>query len=269
MTIRIADLLVYPVKSCRGIRLDRARVGPRGFDHDREWMIVDAEKQTFLTQREFPRMALIETALDADALRLAIPNAGEFTIPFENHAGAESEVTVWGNRCSAADCGDAIAAALTDYLRPEPLKTCRLVRMKRNSVRSNPLGKGSVSFADAFPFLGVSEASLADLNARLGEPLPMDRFRPNLVFSGCAPYEEDEWKSFRAGDIQFAGEFKCIRCAITTINQSTAERGTEPLATLAQYRKLGMKVIFGNYFSHQNEGEIAVGGELEILDRTR
>lgn len=272
MPVHVAELWVYPVKSCRGFRLERARLDARGISSDRKWMIVDAATGQFLTQRELPRMALIGVALGDGTLTLSWPGAGEVRVEAgeandidpaaAKAAGREIQITVWVSKCAAIDCGDEAAEALTAFLRPE--KPCRLVRMKRDDPRRTMDGKSPVSFVDAYPLLVVSEASLADLNSRMAAPVEMDRFRPNLVVAGCGPYEEDAWKTARAGSAEFTGAFPCIRCALATVDQATAERGPEPLATLAEYRKAGFKVIFGKYFYHAGPGEIAVGDEVVV-----
>jgi uncharacterized protein YcbX len=116
-----------------------------------------------------------------------------------------------------------------------------------------------VSFADGFPFLLISEESLADLNGRLAVPLPMNRFRPNLVVAGCEPYAEDGWKEIRIGDVKLRVVKPCERCLVTTTDQATGERGKEPLRTLATYRKVGNDVMFGQNVVHENTGELRVG----------
>jgi uncharacterized protein YcbX len=124
-----------------------------------------------------------------------------------------------------------------------------------------------VAFADAFPFLLISEASLADLNARMDTPLPMNRFRPNIVITGCEPYAEDTWPSLRIGSVDFAAAKACVRCTVTTTDQATTERGAEPLKTLATYRKTETGVIFGQNLIHLNRGTLRVGDTVTISER--
>lgn len=268
MFITLKEIHVYPVKSCRGFTLSAARLDARGIEHDREWMIIDAAKGVFLTQRELPKMALIETGLTESELTMRIPGADELSFPFDDLSGAERKATVWMSSCDVMDCGDAAAKALDDYFETEGKRECRLVRMKPGFTRPKMTGGGSVSLVDAYSIHGISRATLDELNERLPSPIPMDRFRPNLVFDGCPAGDEDAWKKFQIGEVSFVGDFKCIRCAITMVDQGAGEvAGPEPLATLAQYRKMGMKVVFGKYYSHENEGHLKVGSPIEVHAR--
>ena len=234
--VLLAALHLYPVKSCRGIPVAEANVTEAGLEHDREWMIVTPEGR-FVTQREVPRLALIATDLREGALTLAASGAGRLVVPLE-WSSAATEVTVWGDRCPAFDQGERAANWLSGLLG-RPL---RLVRFDPAHRRlSNPAWTGGVEaqnrFSDGFPLLAISRASLDDLNARLSVPLPMDRFRPNLVLEGLPPYGEDAVEDLVAGSVRLRRVKPCTRCAITTTNQATAEvEGDEPLRTLRSYR---------------------------------
>jgi uncharacterized protein YcbX len=261
---RIESLHVYPVKSCRGIELHRARVGTTGIEHDREWMVVTPAGR-FLTQRELPRLALIEPALEPDLLRLTAPGRAALEIPLA-HDGPAIEVTVWRDRCAALDAGDRAAEWLTDFLGRE----LRLVRFaptaQRPSQIEGPDGvTGFAKFADAFALLAISTASLADLNARLDVPLPMNRFRPNVVLSGLAPYDEDRVFELEREGVRLRAVKPCTRCAITTTDQSRGEVvGDEPLRTLKTYRWSAelRGVMFGQNLIVIVPGELEVGQEL-------
>jgi uncharacterized protein YcbX len=234
--ITLAELHVYPVKSCRGLALREARLTPAGLEHDREWMIVRPDGR-FVTQREEPRLALIATALDGDALTLAAAGAGSVTVPFDFRGDAVA-ATVWDDRCAAFDQGDEAARWLSELLG-RPL---RLVRFDQSHARlSNGAWTGGLAapnlFSDGFALLAISRASLADLNSRLAAPLPMDRFRPNLVLDGLPAYGEDDVGDLVAGPVRLRRVKACTRCRITTTNQATAEvEGDEPLRTLKTYR---------------------------------
>jgi uncharacterized protein len=254
----VSALYVYPIKSCGGVPLERGRIGRRGFLHDREWMIVDRDYR-FLSQRSLPRMALVRPALTPGGLQVEAPD-----MPPLNVNGDESRsrltVEVWGDRCEAEDAGPDAARWFSEFLDVP----CSLVRMAdRNVRRVDPdfavRPEDEVGFADGYPFLLLSEGSLDDLNTRLGEPLAMDRFRPNVVVAGCAPYAEDGWTRFRIGAVPFAAAKPCARCSVTTVDQSSGEPGKEPLRTLATYRQRGGKVYFGQNLVHLAQGEIAVG----------
>lgn len=270
--MHVTGLFLYPVKSCRGFAVTSAEADEFGFTGDRRFMVVNADDGMFLTQRAHPRMALIETALTPDALVLSSPGHGSVTIPLTVSTG-QRQVTVWKSTVTADDCGDAPAAWLSAYLSG----SLRLVRMgasfRRPMTKSAAQPGDVVTFADAEPFLVVSEASLADLNDRLvakgEEALPMNRFRPNLVVTGCDPYAEDTWQRLRVGNMIFRNGGLCARCPITTTNQETAERSKEPLKTLAGYRRDPADptdVNFGTNLIHETKhGSVRVGDRVELL----
>lgn len=265
MTVVVTGLYVYPVKSCGGIALQRAQVEARGFTHDRRWLIVDLDGM-FVTQREVPRMALIRPTLEPDALVLSAPEMGTQRIEYDR-PGARTGVTIWRNQgVGAVDQGDDIASWLSESLKTR----VRLVRFADDAVRQvdqryAPRPTDQVGFADGYPFMLLSEESLADLNHRLDEPLPMNRFRPNIVVRGGAAYAEDNWRCLQIGDVVFEGVKTCARCAITTTDQETAWRSKEPLRTLATYRDSERGVLFGQNLTHQNDGVVRVGDTVTIL----
>jgi uncharacterized protein YcbX len=180
--------------------------------------------------------------------------------------GSTRNVIVWRDRCPAVDQGPDVARWLSDFL----VTDCRLVRMAEEHVRRvdrrYAVGDGDqVGFADGYPFLLISEESLADLNARLSSPLPMNRFRPNIVVSGGTAFQEDQWRRIRIGDIDFDLVKPCARCVITTTDQATAERGKEPLITLAGFRRSRRGVLFGQNMIHSGPGTIRHGDLVEVL----
>lgn len=264
-TPMISALYIYPIKSCRGISVESARLDTWGLEYDRNWMVVNADNR-FLTQRELPHMALVETAFEPDTLRLTAPNMPALRLSLSDKFGKEVDVTVWGDRATALDQGDEAAEWFSTFLAT----TCRLVRMGESYSRPvdpdyAPLD-AQVNFADGYPSLMISEASLADLNARCSEPLPMDRFRPNMVVSGCDSYAEDSWHTIRIGDVTFHGVKPCQRCKITTVDQATGSvDGREPLVTLATYRGVKGGVIFGQNLIHTGPGEVRLGNVVEVL----
>jgi uncharacterized protein YcbX len=271
--LRLTALNLYPVKSCRGIAVDTAEVDARGLVGDRRFLVVDSAGR-FLTQRVLPRMALIETALTSGALVLSGPDHGTVSVSLSGIRSPVSGVSVWKDTVTADDCGDEAAAWLADFLG----LTCRLVHA--GAAYTRPLAPHKipaalaqdrspaheVSFADAFPFLVISEESLADLNGRLDAPLPMDRFRPNLVVAGAAPYAEDDWRRFRVGGVVFHGATRCDRCIVTTTDQFTATRAHEPLRTLVTYRRDEEgRVMFGRNLIHETKaGRLSVGDAVEL-----
>jgi uncharacterized protein YcbX len=260
-TIALAGLYVYPIKSCRGTALGRALLTRAGLQHDREWMVVTPEGR-FLTQRDTPRLALVVPSIGRDELTIEAPGQGPLQVPLDAH-GAPRTVTVWRDRCPALDEGAAAARWFTDFLG----HPARLVRFAPDGRRPTDAAwsqglDGESRFADGFPLLVLSRASLDDLNARLPAPLPLDRFRPNLVLGGDEPYAEDRLAALSHGTVHLRIVKPCTRCAITTTDQATATvTGDEPLRTLRTYRwdaKL-RGVTFG-------QNAIVVGGAGETLE---
>jgi uncharacterized protein YcbX len=235
MAATIASLCVYPVKSCRGIALETSPVGERGLAFDREWMIVDGDGR-FVTQRELPRLALVEPSLTSAALWLETPGSRRLAVPLA-FDGITRPVTVWRDSVPAVDQGDEAAAWLSSALQ-RPLRLVRFDLAVRRYCSVTYAGDSGAhtAFADAYPLLILSEASLADLNSRLAQPLPMNRFRPNVVLSGIDAYDEDHIDEIRVGALALKLVKHCTRCQITTTDQSTAVVGAEPLSTLARYR---------------------------------
>ncbi|MEW6270687.1 MAG: MOSC N-terminal beta barrel domain-containing protein [Thermodesulfobacteriota bacterium] len=267
----LSALHVYPVKSCRGIAPARWQLDAFGLAGDRSWMVVD-ERGTFLTQREEPRLALVEARFADDDGRgagvvLAAPGRPELHLPPARAQAGDREVEVWRHRGPAVDAGDAAAGWMSAHLG----RAARLVALPRAHARQVDhawfAGDAHAAFSDAYPLLLIGEASLEDLNARLRRPLPMSRFRPNLVVRGAAPYAEDRWKRIRIGEIELDIVKPCARCVITTTEQTTGERdGTEPLATLATYRKTELGVLFGQNAVHLERGTLEVGAHVEVLE---
>lgn len=265
-TSTVTGLFYYPIKSCGGTALDRAEIGPRGISRDRELMVVEAATGEFVTQRELPRLALIRPSLADDELRLAAPGMPDLAVGVVK-VGPTRQTVVWRDTCPAVDQGDEVAAWLSDYLNAD----CRLVRMADGFVRMVDASyavaeRDQVGFADGYPLLLTSEESLADLNARLAEPLPMNRFRPNVVIAGSGEaFAEDRFRTIRIGDVVFHAVKRCARCVTTTVNQETAERGTEPLETLATFRHIGHGVLFGQNLIHEGRGVIRRGDRVEVI----
>lgn len=262
--VTITQLNVYPVKSCRGIPLGEATLDRWGIEHDRNWMVVDASGQ-FVSQRTQPRLALVEPALGPERLTLRGPGMPALELPVSGRAGPEATVTVWDDACRALDQGEEAAAWFSAYLG-QPMRLVRIGASYRRPVNPAFAPEGSeVNFADGYPLLLLSEASVADLNRRLREPLPMNRFRPNLVVTGCTAFAEDSWRRIRVGEVVLLLVKPSERCAITTVDQATAEQGKEPLATLATFRRYGGSVAFGQNAVHQGPGRIRVGDPVELL----
>jgi uncharacterized protein len=257
----VSALYVYPIKSCRGIRVQEWPVEARGFVADRRWMIVDADGK-FVTQRELAQLALVGTAFEGDQLRLSAPGRSPLMLPLRHETGESREVQVWQDRVLGVVHGLG-SRWFSDYLGAPHELVYMSERQQRpvNPARANP--GDIVSFADAYPFLLISEASLAELNARLEIPIGMERFRPNIVISGTEPFAEDHYARVRIGEIAFRGPKRCERCVVTTIDPQTGERGKEPLRTLAKFRLEDQKVWFGMNLIHDQLGSLRVGDAVE------
>jgi uncharacterized protein YcbX len=264
--LELTQITVYPVKSCKGLTLTRASLTPFGLELDRRWMVVDANN-TFVSQRSLPSMALIEPLPSDRTLRLKAPGMEDLEVSIPPTEASPRPVNIWEDVCAALDCGDGAARWFSQFLGT----ACRLVSIGTDYKRAvNPnyaADNDQVSFADAFPLLLISSASLRDLNARLDTPIPMNRFRPNIVVSGCDPYAEDQWQRVSIGPVTFRVSKPCARCTVPTVDQTTGIAGQEPLATLATYRKgRDGKVFFGqNMINEQKSGEIVLGSEVTIL----
>lgn len=262
----LAGIYIYPIKSCRGLSLMQSSVTNCGLQYDRRWMLVDLN-HTFISQRKIPRMALIAVKMDDVQLIITVPGTSALKIPLNQPSSLRLQVNIWKDSCLATDCGENAAQWFSNYLE----QNCRLVFMPDESGRMvdskySPTAQ-AVNFADGFPFLLTSEASLQELNSRLDEPLPMNRFRPNLVIKGFKVYEEDTWKKIRIGDISFRVVKPCSRCVITTIDQESGKSSREPLHTLAVYRKTDGQVFFGQNLIQENPGKIAVNDIITIIDQ--
>lgn len=251
-------LFVYPIKSCAGVALSEARVVARGLEHDRRWMVVD-EDGRFLTQRQLPEMALVRVALHGQELLVAHPRAGRLSLPLELQAdGPRRDVTVFRDTLPAI-----VHPEGSQFFSEALARPCQLVYMPEDQRRAvNPARARPgdiVSFADGYPLLLLSQTSLADLNARLAEPVGIERFRPNLVVEGAPAYAEDTWSCVETAEVSFRVPKGCDRCSIPCVDPVTAQRGTEPLRTLATYRKWDGAVWFGVNLIHDGPGTLRVG----------
>lgn len=267
-TVRVTGLSVYPIKSTAGIALDACDVEPQGLAMDRRWMIVD-EYGEFLTGREFPALTQVRSRMTAGGLAVTAPGMEAMTVPMPDSSGTSRPVRVWSDECRALTAEVRVDAWFTRLLGAR----CHLVYMADTGQRPVDFDYGRpgdrVSFADGFPLLLISEASLEDLNGRLSDPMSMGRFRPNVVVAGCGPFDEDRWRWIRIGEARFHGVKRCSRCVFTTIDPDTGEehpRG-EPLRTLSSYRRADDGgVVFGQNLIPRGEGTIRVGDVVTIDD---
>ncbi|MFE8597676.1 MOSC domain-containing protein [Archangium violaceum] len=260
---------IYPLKSCAGLPLTRATVEPLGLQYDRRWMAVRPDG-SFMTGRELPALVLVRAVPGPSGLHLSAPGMPELEVPLPPAGAPRLDVTVWDDTCSAARAQESADRWLSEYLG-EPTRLVYVdERMQRLVDPKYADPEDRVGFADGFPLLIISEASLADLNQRLAQPVPMSRFRPNLVVDGCEAFAEDGWKRLRIGTVELAGVKLCARCVFTTVDPETARADPqqEPLRTLATYRRVlpSKGVMFGQNVIVRRPGEIRVGDAVEILE---
>jgi uncharacterized protein len=262
--LTLSEINIYPIKSLGGISLQTTEVEERGLKHDRRWVLVD-ESNTFFTQRDFPEMALLKVSVEKDGLTIQhkIKSTQKIFVPFEFEHSKKDKVIIWDDTVIGEFYNYQIDEWFSDILKIK----CHLVKMPESTkrvVNTSYAENKIVSFADGYPFLIIGQSSLDDLNSKLEIPLPMNRFRTNFVFTGGKPFEEDNWKKFKIGDVKFEAVKPCARCVITTTNQETAERLQEPLLTLSKYRKIDNKVLFGMNLVCESNGQIRIGDKIEL-----
>ncbi|HYD93767.1 MAG TPA: MOSC N-terminal beta barrel domain-containing protein [Noviherbaspirillum sp.] len=276
----LTELNLYPIKSCAGIALREATLTPAGLMveniYDREWMVVD-ERGGFMTQRDFPKLALVAPRIKADTLELRAPGMLRLEIPLGLPDPEEEKtlsVRVWDDSVEAYDCDETTAVWFSRFLGTP----CRLVRFHANARRAASAkwtggADAPTLFSDGFPMLVISEASLADLNGKLEAQgraaLPMNRFRPNIVISGIEAFDEDVAESFRIGDAKIKPVKPCARCPMPSVDQSRGEFGPDPLDILRSYRanpRVDGGITFGmNAILLEGEGQVLrVGQEVEM-----
>ncbi|MEO5893213.1 MAG: MOSC N-terminal beta barrel domain-containing protein [Ferruginibacter sp.] len=262
----ISQLYIYPVKSLGGFEVSSAPLTLRGLQYDRRFMLVDTNNH-FLTQREYPIMSLLQTAIEVNELIIYPKNnpADKIVLPLHPETGVTNKVKVWDDTCDAEYVSDRADNWFSNHLAMQ----CRLVYMPdrvQRKVDTRYAHKNEItSFADDYPLLMIGQASLDDLNSRLLEALPMDRFRPNIVFTGGRPYDEDVMEHILVNNINLYGVKLCARCVITTINQANARKAKEPVRTLTEYRMSNNKIYFGQNMLLGQTGFLKVGDAIEII----
>lgn len=257
---KISALYIYPIKSCGGIELQGVRFDDRGPQLDRRFMVIDQDGQ-MVTQRTAPKLALVKPALAPTALSVTGP-PGTLKVPLSGGEVGRTKAVVWKHETQADDLGDTAASWFSELL-DQPVRLVRWAEeMPRPVSKRHTSIEAQTAFSDGYPVLLLSEASLADLNQRLTAPVAMNRFRPNIVVSGCQAYDEDAFGRFSAGAMTFDAVKPCKRCSITTVDQTTAATGKDPLATLATYRKQESGVVFGVNCVHHGWGMLRVGDTI-------
>ena len=278
--MNLSSINIYPVKSLKGIGLTKTMVEKRGLRHDRRWMLTD-KANVFFTQREFPKMATIEVTVGDDSVKFTANGSTDLIVPLMPGTQDRRQVTIWQSVCEGEVYDDGANSWFSEVLGID----CQLVYMpdatERHVNERFDTGNDIVSFADGYPLMMLGENSLAELNSRLPETLPMNRFRPNLVVAGSDAFAEGTWKRIRIGDVTFRVVKPCVRCVMTTVDQTSGEfDGKEPLKTLASYRMAkdvyplsyeakGLSsngVLFGENLIPDSPGLMAIGDTLEVLE---
>lgn len=271
--VTLTTITRYLLKSCRGENLQSAVVEPWGLAGDRRWMLVD-EQGTTVTARKFPRLVLVTPFRTEDGLRLTAPDRDPLSVSWPVD-GALINVNLWAEPFHAALASEEASAWFSNVIGA-PVRLVYLddpTRRRTNPARSRPDDR--VSLADAYPLLLATEESLTALNAWVAEgpraaegPVPMTRFRPNLVVSGAPAWAEDTWRGVRIGDVTFRAVKACDRCAFTLVDPDTARRTKEPLLSLARHRQWGHKTWFAvNLIPDQPVGILRLGDRLQVLKR--
>jgi len=262
--MEITGLFIYPIKSLGGIPLGVAQITATGFDYDRYWMLVD-ENGICITQRDYPILALCSVKLLQDTINIRFEEQ-ELNITKTLEESGQMDCIVWGNSVAAVPELPESSEWFSDLLKTKVYLVRKSAHPKR-LVKKHP--DAAVNFSDSNQYLIIGEHSLAHLNSKLETAVPMNRFRPNIVFSDGTPHIEDQWHSIRINNSTFEVTKPCARCKLTTINQSTAEVGIEPLRTLSRYRGLEREVLFGQYLKvlGDEKGVVSLGDELQVLEQ--
>lgn len=265
--LKLQDIYIYPIKSLGGISVRKAEVQQAGLQFDRRWMLTD-KSNNFISQRTYSQLALLQVNLTSNNLIITHKHQllTPLIIPFNKKEQREVTVSIWDDVCTAVEVSSIANEWFSDVLKTHvqlvymPNATKRFVR---GDYENN---KEIVNFSDAYPFMIIGQSSFDDLNHRLKHPILMNRFRPNFVFRGGTAYLEDDMQKFCIGDITFTVVNSCSRCLVTTIDQEQAIKGTEPLKTLATYRKWKNNVMFGQNLIHTGTGILKVGDKLVVQE---
>jgi uncharacterized protein len=261
--LRLTGIHLYPIKGLGGISVQTAAVLPKGLRYDRRFMLVD-QAGNAMTQRVFPKMALFKCSLKGNLLMVS---HGDDAVTFPAEPVSfihEQSAIIWEQSVAVNEVSEELSQWFSQKLE----SSCKLTYFPESNSRpidpEYQINNEQVSLADAYPILIVGEQSLADLNRKLVQQVPMNRFRPNLTFSGGEAYAEDNWGTFRVGTTLLSGVKPCARCIVPTIDQETGIRGVEPLKTLSEYRKKNNKVLFGENVLVITPGEIKVGDQIML-----
>lgn len=262
--MHLSALNIYPIKSCAGIAVRSWDVDTFGFRYDRRWMVTTPRGE-FITQRECPALALVRVEVAEPHLRVTAPGMPDLVLALNPLGGRPVSTMIWDDQVSVVAPDHRADDWFSQVVGLEVVLAYMPDTVRREVDRDWAPRGGRTGFADGFPFLLIGDASLADLNQRLGEALPMNRFRPNLVVAGSAPFAEDGWRAIRIGGLEMEVVKPCARCVVTTTSQERGARdGDEPLRTLATFRRQDGKVMFGQNVVHYGTGTLQVGNEVSV-----
>lgn len=267
MPISIDQLFYHPIKSLGGISTNRLRLSQDGPERDRHIMVVN-EQGKFITQRQKPIMSMIKVVDDGQLLTLSLDeNSISFEWPDFASVSESKQVRVWGDELEGQLISGPVNAWLSDTLKQD----VQLVYKHSNTRRQVDMDYGkegdTTGFSDGFPLLLISQASIDFLQSHLDVPISMARFRPNISVTGCEPFEEDTWKRIRINDVEFDLVKPCSRCVIPTIDLETGEKQKQVMQVMLEHRKQGKQVYVGQNLIHRGVGEIALGAEVEVIER--
>lgn len=261
--LKLTEIWIYPIKSMGGVSLSDANVLPKGLAYDRRWMLVD-ENGLFLSQRTLPQLALFQIGIQKGFLEIVYHDSAIKIEASPTRLADSLSVKIWDDTVLAYEVNSEVSEWFTQILKIP----CRLVYFPDENPRlvdpNYHINYENVSLADAYPFLIIGQRSLDDLNTKLKKPLPMNRFRPNFVFTGGEAFCEDSWKEFSIGSGLFAAVKPCARCTVTTIDQRSGQRSAEPLKTLATYRAKNNKIYFGQNLVMLQAHKVSVGDTIAI-----
>lgn len=262
--MKVTGIRIYPIKSLGTIELEEAVALKSGLQWDRRWMLVDSQN-IFMTQRKLKELCLFKQEINKGTL-LVHKEESRVTVPLRQEEQKLFTADIWGHATPVFEVGSEISEWFSEHLK----QAVKLVRMNLDHARYREKEEAKenveMNLADGYPILILGSASLDYLNGKLQEPVGMDRFRPNIIVDTSKAHEEDEWKDFEIGEASFHISHPCARCLVTTINQRTAEKGKEPLRTLAGYRKVGERVNFGANTLCKVEGLIRLGDSIRFLE---
>lgn len=263
----LSGIYIYPIKSLGGISLNEAQIEEKGLKYDRRWMLIDQEG-TFISQRKYHSLALLQVNIDGEVVNIVHKNNTQINTFFSvgEQTGTPISVTVWDDQSTGIEVSAAVSSWFSDFLGMEVKLIVMPAEEKRLVDPRFAANNEIVSFADGYPCLLIGQSSLDGLNDKLEQRIAMDRFRPNFVFTGGEAHIEDTFQSFTIGSIPFTAVKPCARCVLITVDQQTGTKGAEPLKTLAGYRTVNKKIMFGQNLLHSASGTIRLGDELIVKE---